>query len=69
MDILVTTPKSEIDTSRSEDEAFECDGGFWFRTFRFLTKVEQGDRIFLVENGLIKGYGIIFEVSKLIQCS
>ncbi len=69
MDILVTTPKSEIDTSREEGEAVEKDGGFWFRTFRFRPKVEPGDKIFFVEDGLIKGYGVIFEVSGLSQAA
>lgn len=62
MDILVTTPKSEIDNSRREGEAVETEGGFWFRIFRFKPKVEPGDRIYFVEDGLIRGYGIIFNV-------
>ena len=64
MNILVTTPKSEIDTSRKEGEIVEQEGGYWFRTFRFRPQVEPGDKIFFVEGGLIKGYGIIFEVSQ-----
>jgi len=60
MDILVTTPKSEIDNSRKEGESVERDGGYWFRAFRFRPKVELGDKIFFVEDGQIKGYGIIF---------
>jgi len=63
MDILVTTPKSEIDNSRKEGKAVEQAGGYWFRTFKFKPKVEIGDKIYFVENGLIKGYGIIFQVS------
>jgi len=64
VNILVTTPKSEIDTSRKEGEIVESEGGYWFRTFRYKPKVESGDKIFFVENGLIRGYGIIFEVSQ-----
>ena len=63
MDMLVTTPQSEIDTSRKEGEIVGEEGGFWFRTFRFKPKVEIGEKIFFVEAGLIKGYGIVFEVS------
>ena len=63
MDMLVTTPQSEIDTSRKEGETVEQEGGYWFRTFRFKPKVEDGEKIFFVEAGLIKGYGIVFEVS------
>ena len=64
MDMLVTTPQSEIDTSRKEGEIVEQEGGYWFRTFRFRPKVEVGEKIFFVETGLIKGYGIVFEVSQ-----
>ncbi len=67
MDILVTTPKSEIDNSRKEGEAVEKDGGYWFRTFRFRPKVVPGDKIFFVENGQIRGYGTIFNVSQLSE--
>ena len=69
MDILVTTPKSEIDNYRKEGESVERDGGYWFRTFRFLPKVELGDKIFFVEDGQIKGYGIIFVISRLSEAA
>ena len=42
MDILVTTPKSEIDNSIDEAEALEESGGYYFRTYRFRPKVEVG---------------------------
>ncbi len=61
MDILVTTPKSEIDNSKKEGEAVEKDGGYWFRTFRFRPKVVPGDKIFFVEGGLIKGVRYCFQ--------
>lgn len=64
MNILITTPKHEINTSRKEGETVEQEGGYWFRTFKFRPKVEIGDKIFFTENGLIKGYGIIFDVSQ-----
>lgn len=62
MDLLVTTPKSEIDNSKKEGEAVEEEGGYWFRTFRFRPKTELGDKIYFVEDGLIKGYGIVIKV-------
>jgi hypothetical protein len=65
MDIVVTTPKSEIDNSREEGEAVEAEGGYWFRTFRFRPKVEIGDRMFFVDDGLIRGYGVIFNVVQM----
>ena len=64
MDILVTTPKSEIDNSKKEGKAVENSGGYWFRTFKFKPKVEIDDKIYFTENGQIVGYGIIFEISK-----
>jgi len=65
MDILVTTPKSEIDNSRREGEAVEAEGGFWFRTFKNRPKVFPGDKIFFVEDGLIRGYGLIFAIEQI----
>lgn len=63
MDIIVTTPKSEIDNSKLEGSIVEQEEGYWFRTFRFRPKVEIGDKIFFVESGQIKGHGIILRVS------
>jgi hypothetical protein len=63
MDILVTTPKSEIEHSINEAKMVEDDGGYYFRTYRFKPKVNIGDKMFFTEDGKIRGYGIIFEVS------
>jgi len=41
MDILVTTPKSEIENAKKEGEYLEENEGYWFRTFRFKPKVEK----------------------------
>ena len=49
MDIIVTTPKSEIENTKRECESYDT----WFRTFRFKPKVEIGDKIFFVEDGLM----------------
>lgn len=62
MNMLVTTPKSEIDNSIDEAEALEEFGGYYFRTYRFRPKVEVGDKIYFTENGQIRGYGIIISV-------
>ena len=61
MNLIVTTPKTEIQNSIKEGK--ECSQ--WFRTFHFKPKVRTGDKIYFVENGLIKGYGIIFDVYKI----
>ena len=66
MDIIVTTPKSEIENARKEAEFIkkykEDKGAFRFRTFRFKPKVEVGDKIFFVNDGFIKGYLTIFDI-------
>ena len=63
MDMIVTTPKAENENSKIEGDAVESDGGYWFRTYRFKPKVNPGDKIYFVENGLIYGYGVVFDVS------
>jgi hypothetical protein len=63
MDIIVTTPKKEIATSKKEGDYVKKHGGQWFRTFKYKPKVEAGDKIYFVEAGAIKGYGIVREVS------
>lgn len=72
MDILVTTPKSEIESSKLEGEQIQEDldkglNAYWFRTFRFKPQVKDGDKIYFVENGLIKGYGVIFAVEEILE--
>jgi hypothetical protein len=69
MDMLVTTPKSEIDNSKREGDEVEASGGYWFRTFKFRPKVNTDDKIFFVENGLIRGYGVVFDVVQLTQAA
>jgi hypothetical protein len=64
MNILVTTPKSEIENSKEEGLEVEKNGGYWFRTFNYAPKVLKNDKIYFVENGFITGYGRIFEVSQ-----
>jgi len=65
MDIIVTTPKSEIENSKREGEALTNPNDYWFRTFKFKPKCEPGDKIYFVESSFIKGYGIIFEISEI----
>jgi len=72
MDIIVTTPKSEIESSRKEGEQVQEDldkglNAFWFRTFKFRPNVNEGDKIYFVEDGSIKGYGVIFQIEQIIE--
>lgn len=64
MNILVTTPKAEIDNARKEGEAAGVDD-YWFRVFKFRPKVEPSDRIYFVEDGRITGYGVIFSCEQI----
>jgi len=59
----VTTPKSEHETARLEGEAVTDDpNAFWFRSFRGKIKASVGDRVYYVDNGAIRGYGVIFKI-------
>jgi hypothetical protein len=64
MDILVTTPKSS--SKSSEQEAVNCindGGGYYFRTFKVKPKhLKPGVRVFYVEDGYIRGFGIVESV-------
>jgi len=63
MDILVTTPKSEHETAKEEAEAVTRDpNAFWFRTIRGRPNVRVGDRVYYVDEGMIRGYGIVFDI-------
>lgn len=71
MNILVTTPKSEIKNARKEAADVEEHGGHWFRTFKVLPKVGPGDLIYFVEDGAIRGYGVVFGIKgdQTITCA
>jgi hypothetical protein len=65
MDILVTTPKREHETAEQEAEAVSADpNSFWFRTLRGRPNVKAGDRVYYVDGGFIRGYGIVFDVEE-----
>lgn len=65
MDIIVTTPKSEIENCKKEAEALaNHPDAYYFRMFKNKPNVNPGDKIFFVENGIITGYGVIFEISQ-----
>jgi len=63
-DIVVTTPKNKMRIA--EEEARQCiqaRGGFYFRTFRNCPKkLAVGSRIFYVEDGFVRGFGVVSEV-------
>jgi hypothetical protein len=72
MDILVTTPKEEIDNAKKEGEEVQEDidkgqNAFWFRVFHYRPKVEIGDKIYFVESSMITGYGVIFNIEQIFD--
>lgn len=72
MNLIVTTPKSQIKISNQELKEVQLYGGYFFRVFRFKPKVNVGERIYEIENGVIVGYGIIIDVSQIygsMECS
>jgi len=69
MDILVTTPKTEIENARREAQDMAEHGGTYFRTFKRRPAVAPGDRIFFIEDGFIRGYGrVITFTSGQMRC-
>lgn len=64
MDIIVTTPKSEIKNIKKEVDDVKKDGGMFFRALRHRPQVEETERIYFVQNGLLRGFGIIQRIEK-----
>ncbi len=63
-DILVTTPKSEMQSAKSEaEQCLKNGGGFYFRHFSTCPKqLEVGSKIFYVEDGHIRGFGVVDKI-------
>lgn len=65
INIVVTTPRGKM--RLAEREAAEClarDGGHYFRRFYRRPKLlEKGMKIFYVENGYVRGFGEVSQVS------
>lgn len=65
MDIIVTTPKSEM--ANAAQEAAEClaaGGGEYFRRFprHQRPRVEPGDRVYYIEDGFLRGFAVIHRI-------
>ena len=66
MDIIVTTPKRETNNAVREAEVMKLDGGggrYFRRLARKPDRLFDGDRIFYVEDGFVRGFGVVDEVS------
>ena len=63
MDILVTTPKSAHRLAVREAKWVEShSGAYWFRTINGTPNVQIGDKVYYVDQGEIRGYGIVFDI-------
>lgn len=72
MDILVTTPKTEvINSQREANELIQAGGGEYFRRLNTRPKnLKPGDKIFYTENGFVRGYAVVKEIrTDQMQCS
>jgi hypothetical protein len=65
-DIVVTTPKSEMKNAQEEAKIGKEKGGNWyFRRFAKRPKrLQEGNRVFYVEDGYIRGFGIVKIISE-----
>jgi hypothetical protein len=70
MDIIVTTPKSAHQLACEEAKFVEQNpNAYWFRTLRGKPNVQVGDKVYYVDGGQIRGYGIVFAVDYgKLQC-
>ena len=65
MDIIVTTPKSEMAAAAQEvADCIAAAGGEYFRRFprSQAPKVATGDRVYYVEDGYIRGFALVSRV-------
>lgn len=61
MDIIVTTPKTEmVNAAREAENCIKEGGGYYFRRFNQQPcGLMPGEKVFYVEDGHITGYAII----------
>lgn len=65
MDIIVTTPKSEIaNAAREAADCIAAGGGDYFRRFHPISHpdIEPGSRVYYVEAGYIRGFAVVARV-------
>lgn len=66
MDIIVTTPKSEMETAKQEAKQVQKEGGgLYFRRFQRLpAQLNVGDKIFYTENGYVRGFATVSHIER-----
>lgn len=72
-DIIVTTPKSQMEVAAQEaQDCITAGGGCYFRDFGHNRprKLNKGDRVFYVEDGFIRGFAVVRDIIQagLIVC-
>lgn len=66
-DIIVTTPKDRRGEAAAEArDCLQAGGGTYFRRFSLWTPppIEPGEKLFYVEDGYVRGFGIVSRVSE-----
>jgi hypothetical protein len=67
MDIIVTTPKSEMaNAAREAADCIAAGGGEYFRRFhpRQAPTIGDGDRVYYVEDGFIRGFALVTQAEE-----
>ena len=63
MDIIVTTPKSQMENARREAaDVKAAGGGEYFRRFHSKPPVHPGERVYYVEDGYVRGFALVDRV-------
>jgi len=63
VDIIVTTPKSRMKEAAQEaEDCKRAGGGHYFRRFSRNRAVDVSDRIYYVEDGYVRGFGLVDKV-------
>lgn len=60
MDIIVTTPDSQVEQARAEARHAQEHGGFYFHRFQRRPNVVYGERVFFIEAGYVRGFALAF---------
>jgi hypothetical protein len=74
MDIIVTTPKHEMENAAAEAQTCIDEGcGEYFRRFHlnYSPKINIGERVFYVEDGYVRGFAIahrVVNIPRRMQC-
>jgi hypothetical protein len=68
MDIIVTTPKSEMANAAKEAEmAKKHPDSLYFRRFNtHPCNIKPGERVWYVENGFIRGYAVVDQIENIV---